>query len=382
MALDERSVTASGERKTLVEWWNAVARGRQEPRGAGAALEGCLVMLSVLYGMAASSSQWARSLRPARVGVPVISVGNLVAGGTGKTPLVVYLARLLAGEGRNVAIVSRGYGRRSRGPLVVSRGDGPAVSWQEAGDEPYLMALLTKGVRVLVAARRSDAIRAALAEAGTDAILLDDGFQHVQLARDLDIVAVDASAPLGNGHLLPAGTLRENPLGIARADVIVATRCDQARGGARLVGRTVGLLTPRAPVIETRMVAAELWDVGTGAAVDATEMRDMPALALSSIADPAGLSRTAREAGLSVVAEAAYPDHHAYGPADLDAVAARVLESGARLIVTTEKDAVRLAGWSPPVRLIAIGIELEVTRGRALLMEALGRALGSGGRHG
>ncbi len=272
---------------------------------------------------------WARSLRPVRVGVPVISVGNLVAGGTGKTPLVVYLARLLSSDGANVAIVSRGYGRRSRGALVVSRGDGPAVPWQEAGDEPYLMALLTKGARVLVAARRADGVRAALAEGGTDVVLLDDGFQHVGLARDLDIVAVDASAPLGNGHLLPAGTLREHPLGIARAGVIVATRCDQARGGARLVGRTVGLLAPKAPIIETRMVVAELWDVGTGAAVDAAEVRGVPALALSSIADPAGLAKTARDAGLSIAAEATYPDHHAYWPDDLEAVAARVRESGA-----------------------------------------------------
>jgi tetraacyldisaccharide 4'-kinase len=382
VAKREHGVRMSTERRTLIGWWNGVARGRHEPHGAGAALEGCLVLLSVLYGIGAAVSLWARSLRPARVGVPIISVGNLVAGGTGKTPLVVYLARLLAGEGRNVAIVSRGYGRRSRGTLVVSRGDGPAVSWQEAGDEPYLMALLTNGVRVLVAARRADAIRAALAEPGTDAILLDDGFQHVGLGRDLDIVAVDASAPLGNGHLLPAGTLREHPLGIARADVIVATRCDRARQGSRLVSRTLGPLAPKAPIVETRMVAAELWDVGTGAAVDAAEVRGVPALALSSIADPAGLQATAREAGLSVVADVAYPDHHAYGPADLDAVAARVRESGARMIVTTEKDAVRLAGWSPPVRLIAIGIELEVTRGRTLLVEALGRALGSGGRHG
>lgn len=371
----------SEERQTFVEWWNGVARGRQEPRGAGLVLEWCLVLLSVVYGIGSASSLWIRSLRPARVAVPVVSVGNLVAGGTGKTPLVVYLARLLASEGRSVAVVSRGYGRTSRGALLVSRGDGPLVPWREAGDEPYLIALLTRGVRVLVASRRADGVRAALAEAGTDAILLDDGFQHVGLERDLDIVAVDASAPLGNGHLLPAGTLREHPLGIARADVIVATRCDQARNGSRLVSRTLGPLAPKAPIVETRMAAAEFWDVGTGAAVDGAEVRGMPALALSSIADPAGLSRTARDAGFSVVAEAAYPDHHVYGPADLDAVAARVRESGARVIVTTEKDAVRLAGWSSPVRLIAIGIELEVTRGRALLVEALRRALGSGGGH-
>jgi tetraacyldisaccharide 4'-kinase len=335
-------------------------------------------MLSVPYGIGSAACSWARALRPARAGVPVISIGNLVAGGTGKTPLTVAIARLLASEGRRVAIVSRGHGRRSRGVLVVSRGDGPAVVWQDSGDEPYLMALLTRGVPVLVARRRIDAVRAALAERPLDAILLDDAFQHVGLARDLDIVAVDASAPLGNGRLLPAGLLREHPLGIARADLIVATRCDQSGGGSRLVARTLGPLAPRAPIVESRMVAAELWDVATGASVPAADLRGVPAVALSSVADPAGFGRTAREAGLTVVAELPFPDHHAYGPADREAVGALATRVGARIIATTEKDAVRLTGWQPPLPLVAVGIELEVTRGRAHLVEALAGALRKG----
>ncbi|MBM3307163.1 MAG: tetraacyldisaccharide 4'-kinase [Candidatus Eisenbacteria bacterium] len=364
------------------EWWSAVARGRVRPSGVGAALEGCLVVLSVLYGMGSAVSLWVRSARPARAGVPVISVGNLVVGGTGKTPLVVHIARLLADGGRRVAVVSRGHGRRSRGVLVVSRGDGPIVPWTEAGDEPYLIALLTKGVPVLVAARRADAARAAVADWGADAILLDDGFQHTALARDLDIVAVDAGFPLGNGHALPAGALREHPLGIGRADLIVATRCDRARGGAGLVARTLGPLAPRAPIVETRMAPSELWDVRSGATVAAGELRGTPALALCGIADPEGFAATARDAGLSVVGEMVYPDHHAYRSSDLAAVAERAREIGAGVIVTTEKDAVRLSGWSPPARLIALGIELEVTRGRALLTEAIEKALRWGDAHG
>jgi len=362
------------------EWWDSVARGRHEPRGPWAAAAGALVMLSVPYGIGAAASLWARALRPARAGVPVISIGNLVAGGTGKTPLTVAVARLLASEGRSVAIVSRGHGRRSRGALVVSQGDGPAVAWQDSGDEPYLMALLTKGIPILVARRRIDAVRAALAERPLDAILLDDGFQHVGLARDLDIVAVDASAPLGNGRLLPAGLLREHPLGISRAGLIVATRCDRSRSGSRLVARTLGPLAPRAPIVESRMVAAELWDVATGAAVPAADLRGAPAVALSSVADPAGFGLTAREAGLEVVTELPFPDHHAYGPADHEAVEALARRAGARILATTEKDAVRLAGWRPPLPLIAVGIELEVTRGRALLVDALAAALRGRGR--
>lgn len=370
----------SPDRSALAAWWGAVARGRQDPRGLGLAVAGCLVLLSVVYGIGVAAFLWARSLRRSHAAVPVISVGNMVVGGTGKTPLVVYLARQLSAAGTRVAIVSRGHGRRSRGTVVVSRGDGPLVPWSEAGDEPYLMALLTKGVPVVVSERRVDAVSLAVSKAGASAILLDDGFQHVGLARDLDIVAADALAPLGNGHLLPGGVLREHPLGIRRADVIVATRCDASREGARRVAGTLGALAPRAAFVETRMVVAELWDVATGAAVAPGELRDVPVLALSSIADPSGFAATAVAAGLTVVDRMVFPDHCDYTRADLDAVSARVRATGAAAIVTTEKDAVRLTGWSPPARLVALGIDLEVTRGRQQLMDAVARAIERGGK--
>ncbi len=140
-------------------WWIGVAWGREEAHGLKLALFGVLVFLSIIYGIVSSIALWLRSVRCTRFDVPVISVGNLVVGGTGKTPLVIYLARLLCDSGRAVAVVSRGYGRRSRGTVAVSDGERALVRWEECGDEPYLTALLTKGVSVVVASRRVAGVR-------------------------------------------------------------------------------------------------------------------------------------------------------------------------------------------------------------------------------
>ena len=358
----------------LVDWWRGLAMGRDEPEGLNVAIAGVLVLLSVPYGIGAAVSLWVRSLRPARFDVPVISVGNLVAGGAGKTPLTIYIARFLAGEGRNVAVVSRGYGRRSKGAIVVSRGEGPLVKWHDAGDEPYMMALLMEGVSIVVAEQRRVGVRLAVEELGADAILLDDAFQHVQLARDLDILAVDAAAPVGNGHLLPGGPLREHPSGVGRADVLVATRCDHAGGAERVTG-ALGPLAPSAPVVETRMKPVVFWDVGTGDTVRAADLRECGCLALSSIADPSDFERMLARLKMNVRGRLALPDHHDYSGDDVEVVVEAAREVGADTILTTEKDAVRLRPWRSRVPLVALGIELEVTRGKKLLVEALNGVL-------
>ena len=362
----------------LNDWWRRATSGDERPTGLPAAALGALVMLSIPYGIAASLLMWFRAVRPARFTVPVISVGNLVTGGTGKTPLTIYLARLLSARGRSVAIVSRGYGRRSRGTVVVSHGDKPIVPWREAGDEPYMMALLTRGVSIVSSESRRRGITLAVEKLGADVILLDDAFQHVQIARDLDVVAVDAAAPVGNGHLLPGGPLREHPSGVGRADVLVATRCDRAGGSGRVAG-ALGPLASGAPLIETRMKPVEFWDVGTGETVRAADIREAAALALSSIADPSDFERTLGRLGMSVVGRLALPDHHDYSREDVDVVVAAARDVGAELILTTEKDAVRLSPWRSRTPLVALGIELEVTAGKELLEKALTVVLANGG---
>lgn len=362
--------------KRLTEWWRDLARGdRAEvwPRAAGI---GFLVLLSVLYGIASSLALWLRSLAPRRVRVPVISVGNVVAGGTGKTPLVIYLARLLAKDRDDVAIVSRGYGRNGRGTVVVSRGERPLVGWEEAGDEPYLMAVLTKGVGIVVATRRAAGVRYAVKRMRAGVILLDDAFQHVQLARDLDIVTLDARRPLGNGHLLPGGILREHPHGLRRAHLLVATRCDAEGDPASEVRRVAAAFAPGADVVETRMKPVELWSISTGEKVSLSSARREPVLVLSSIGDPADFERTVERLGFEIAGVRSFPDHYRYGPEDLRSIESLARSCGAGAIVTTEKDSVRLTAWRPAVPLLAIGIELEFVRGEEIMRESVETVLG------
>jgi tetraacyldisaccharide 4'-kinase len=241
--------------------------------------------------------------------------------------------------------------------------------------------MVTRGVSVVVGSDRVAAARYAVQKLGADAILVDDGFQHVRLARDLDVLAVDAERPVGNGHLLPGGVLREHPLAVCRADVIVATRCREEVGTGR-VDSTLAALAPELPVVATRMRPAELWNVTTGATVRLSEVRMHRCMALSSIASPRDFERTLVEMGLDVVANAAFPDHHAYTERDHAAVLSAARESGADMILTTEKDAVRLSAWRPSVPLVALGIEVEVLSGGDALERALLRALDAGGSDG
>ncbi len=362
--------------RRVAEWWGAVAGGRRSVKHPALLLMWLLTLVSLPYSIAVFVVLRLRATHPAGVDVPVISVGNMVVGGTGKTPIVIYLARRLVKAGHSVAIVSRGYGRTGRGTQLVSRGERPIAAWREVGDEAYLTALLTRGASVVVATKRADGIRYAVDRLGAGVIILDDAFQHLQVARDLDVVAVDALHPVGNGMMLPAGTLREHPLGIARAGLIIATRCDSA-GGAEQVRAALGALARAVPVVETRMRPAEFWDVTTGKAANPEAFRTSRLLAVAGIADPSGFFSMLEGLGFALADRVAFPDHHAYSTQDLAELEGRLKTAGARAILTTEKDAVRLGGWRPAVPVIAVGIDLEVLKGRQLLDDALTAVMGS-----
>jgi tetraacyldisaccharide 4'-kinase len=283
-----------------------------------------------------------------RLPCPVVSVGNLTVGGTGKTPAVEMVARWMAEEGRRVAIVSRGYGRRAAGPIeLVSDGGAPMLTAERAGDEPVLLARRLRGVAVVVGADRLEAGRWAVTHLRPDVVLLDDGFQQRRLQKDVEIVCLDARAPWGPGGLFPRGTLREPPAALARAHLLIATR-PGAPGSLGGLLEEVRRHAGPVPWLAADYVVEGIQDLGSGAFHARETLRGQSVVAFAGIAAPERLAETLAAQGAIVRDLVVFPDHHAYTPRDLDVIARRARAAGASAIVTTEKDAVRLSPSGAP----------------------------------
>jgi tetraacyldisaccharide 4'-kinase len=318
-------------------------------------------VIGALYGRAASlRARWYATGRFATETLPrpTISVGNITFGGTGKTPFVEFLARRLRFEGWRPAILSRGYGRRSRGVVVVGEGAGSLVSPEEGGDEPVALArAVAAGVCVVVGERRVEAAARAVA-LGADLFLLDDGFQHLAVRRELDLLLLDARDPFGGGRLPPRGRLREPLDAMARADAVVFTRAD--RGLPRIDAlEAVARLAPGKPVFRARLRAAALRDEA-GGPIAAGEIAERRLLAVCGIANPASFAATLSELGLAAEERLEFRDHQRYGPRELARIRDAAARAGASLVVTTEKDAVKLAGRAGlPVVAVRLAVEVE-----------------------
>jgi len=316
--------------------------------------------LAALYGRAARvRAGWYASgrLEARPLPRPSISVGNLTFGGTGKTPFVEFLARRFRFEGWTPAILSRGYGRRSRGVVVVGAGEGPLVSADEGGDEPVALARAASGVLVVVGERRTDAARRA-ADLGADLLLLDDGYQHLAVRRDVNLLLLDARDPFGGGRVAPAGRLREPVSALGRADAIVFTRVE--RGAPSENAREMlARFAPRAPVFHARLRPTGLRDEH-GGPLEAAALPPRRILAVSGVANPAEFAATLAEAGVSPEERLDFRDHQRYGPRALARIRAAVERTGASLLVTTEKDAVKLEGRTGlPTVTVRLGVEVD-----------------------
>ncbi len=293
----------------------------------------------------------------------VISVGNITLGGTGKTPAVIHIAGLLRSHNRYPAVVSRGYRRRNESEiLIVSDGTVSSADALRGGDEPALIGARLPGVPVVVGKDRYRAARLAVQVFGADTIVLDDGFQHVRLRRDLNIVLLDAGDPFGNGKLFPAGILREPLAVLKRAHVVLITRVDSAMVGIEHMKAVIGRHSG-ARIFTSRHEPIELVEIKSGETLSLSALRNTATLAFSGIARPATFTALLRSLGAAVKAELVYPDHYFYTKRDLAEIFQKAGDVGAAMIVTTEKDASRLKIMQPD-GIWALRIALKVDQER------------------
>ena len=299
--------------------------------------------------------------------IPIISIGNLTVGGTGKTPMTQFLCRRLVSQGKRVAVLSRGHGGASQSVRLVSGTDGrvllPAA---DAGDEPSLLALTLPGVPVLVGKDRRLSGREALRLFDLDVLVLDDGFQYWQLARDLDIVLLDAQHPFGNGFPLPRGLLREPKRHLSRAKVVVVTRSAVLSSAQREeLNAAVANLAPEARLFFADHQASGLVPARALPAplLPLSMLSGMPIAAVSAIAQPQSfLDTLTRSTKATIVYQKAWADHHATGPEEAEAVVQEAVRAGASALVMTEKDAVKWpfsAKTSLPLHALRIEMAVE-----------------------
>lgn len=316
--------------------------------------------------------------RRRRLPCPVVSIGNLTLGGTGKTPLTMWVARWYQQQGWRVAVLSRGYGARTAMAMqVVSAGHGPLLDWRAVGDEPYMLACALPGVPVLIGKSRYQTGRYAHEQFGAQVLILDDGFQHYALQRDLDVVLIDASNPFGCGALLPRGILREPLTALRRADALVLTRVEMATVPLPVLCQRLRRWSRQQPIycMTTTVEAVQQWD--TGKTGDGAMLRQRRVVAFAGIGNPQAFVTTLTQLGAEVAALLVFPDHHPYTPEDWQTIVATCDRQQATCLVTTEKDAVRLIpSWQTavPVYTLRLGVTLAanalVSELRALMHHA------------
>ncbi|MGH7898379.1 MAG: tetraacyldisaccharide 4'-kinase, partial [Candidatus Binatia bacterium] len=341
-------------------------------RGAGRAIRILLLPASALFSPAVRLRALLYRLRlvpRARLDAAVVSVGNLSVGGTGKTPTALWVAERLRERGYRVAILSRGYGGAARRPTIVggANGEGAAtpIDWRDVGDENVLLARRFAG-SVVVGRRRAEAGRLARRELGADVLVLDDGFQHLRLRRDFDLVCVRAAEPAGD-LVLPAGRLREPSSALRRADAVLLTKGEEGKEDAN---EGVARRLARLPVFrgELRAVALVTSDQGRWRELPIGQLAARRSLAVSGLADPQPFYRTLHDWGARVEDFLEFPDHHVYTLADWKKIAfrSRELES----VVTTEKDLVKLEQFPfAKDKLVAVRVVMDVEEGERLIQD-------------
>ena len=300
-------------------------------------------------------------LRQAKLPCTVISIGNITAGGTGKTPAVIMVAKTLKEQGKNVAILSRGYrsSQGLRGIKVVSDRSNILLSPEAAGDEPYLLARNLRGIPVIVYKNRVNSGGYAIKEFGVDVLILDDGFQYLPLKRELEVVTIDSLVPFSNKRLIPRGLLREPLSHLKRADIFLLTRTDQVTNGRiHSIYQRLKNINSAVPVVETVHRPAYLYRINSRDKKDLEFIKEKEISVVASIGNPQSFESTLKMLGANVVRRFYFPDHYWYSDEDIQ----RICEED-RIIITTEKDEVLFNGKIEKENMFVLKIAMEITKG-------------------
>jgi len=313
-------------------------------------------LFEIIYFAGYKAKKALDSARRKKLPAKVISIGNLTTGGTGKTPATMAIAREARARGLEPCILSRGYRGKEKGPVVVTRD----MNWWEAGDEPLLMARRLGNVPVIKGADRYKSGMFAVLNLPTrpDVFILDDGYQHFKLHRDVNVLLVSSLNPFDNGRLLPMGHLREPLREMKRADVVVITKAEDVEQDLETVIREHN---KTAPVLPSRYEPAFVRTFG-GEEYPLQWLRGREVFAFSGIAEPAGFHNTVMAAGAILRGNRAFGDHHGFTKKDIESVLKAARRAQAPWIITTEKDIIRLREFQLPSNIVVLGAEFVVEK--------------------
>ncbi len=337
-----------------------------------------LTPLSWLYGFIV----WIRNycftvgiIKQKQLPCSVISIGNIVVGGTGKTPAIATIAKLLQNKGLQVAILLRGYKRRSKeGITFVSDGKNLLCSREESGDEADMLARTLNNIPVVVGKQRYQVGKATLDRFNSDVVLLDDGFQHRHLSRNIDILTIDANQPFGTGSLLPVGSLREPKRSIQRADIILLTRTDAVSTYLSNLKTELNQLAPNTPILESIHQPTSLYWLShkdKHTTIPIQNLKGKRLIAVCGIGNPTSFVSSLEKYSPEKIELLDFPDHHVYSQSDLHEIQHRMKQHDAKWIVTTQKDEQKFAALTTELPILVLAIELVITDGEKILMDAL-----------
>lgn len=333
-----------------------------------------LRFLSLLYltGYLIRKSLYGLGLiKPKKLSAKVISVGNITVGGSGKTPFVLYLARKLQDKEINFAILTRGYKRLSKDTREMKKNDSPDIKWEQVGDEPYLLSNHLPAIPVIVNRDRFHSGKIAQDKYKADFLLLDDGFQHWGLKRDLDIVMIDSSIDLEKEKLLPSGRLREPLSSLKRANLFILTRVDQSEYKDK-VKNLLQRYNPQAPIVESILQISSVQNWKNKTEIDLSRLQGKKALAFCGIGNPFSFERTLKSSGLEILNAFFFLDHYIYTRKDLLSLQTEARKSGVSYLITTEKDSIRLPDTGElTIPLLVVKVELKIISGEEKLWELL-----------